>query len=147
MRQFFESTWSDGAEGETALEVLTYYLDHHTPFATKLFVELDLPAEIERQTITALEDWFTVEKAVTLRNITDMTWEGYRHFSGSLFCTRDADTGKYVPIKMPFGGKPIQAPRTWRLMDFEKQIFLDFGLQETDDGITACGARSFRSWS
>ena len=137
LRAFFESSWSDGPDGETALEVFTYYLDHHTPFATKVFVELGIPKEIEAQVIRALEEWFTVEKAVTLRNITGMTWEGYRHFSGSLFCNRDAVTGKYVPITMPFGGKPLQAPRTWRLMDFEKQIYLAFGLQETDDGITA----------
>ena len=38
---------------------------------------------------------------------------------------------------MPFGGSPVRLPRTWRLIQKEKEIFVEFGLSETDDGITS----------
>ena len=137
LRNWCITGWDGGCTGETALEVFTYFFDHHQAFATRLFIQLGLPQEIERQVVSAHESWFSAEKAVALRNQTGMTWDGYRHLAGTMFCDRDAVTGKYLPIAMPFGGSPVRLPRTWRLIQKEKEIFLEFGLSESDDGITA----------
>jgi hypothetical protein len=122
---------------ETSLDVLTFFFDHHLGLASRLFMKLGLPAEIERQVVKAHEDWFDASKACAIRNLTGMTWAGYRHLASSLFSIMNSITGKYEPIQMPFGTSPIRLPRTWKLIEFEKSLLDAFGLKQSDDGLTA----------
>jgi hypothetical protein len=71
-----DANWHNGSTREVTLEVLAYFLDHHLRLASRLFMSIFLPAEIERQVIQAHEDWFDSEKACAIRNQTGMTWAG-----------------------------------------------------------------------
>ena len=49
--------WPGGSTGETSLDVLTFFFDHHSGLASRLFMKLGLPTEIERQVVNkARED-------------------------------------------------------------------------------------------
>jgi hypothetical protein len=94
LKQFMDANRHNGSTGEFTLEVLAYFLDHHLGLASRLFMKLGLPAEIERQVVRAHEDWFDSEKACAIRNQTGMTWAGYRHIASTFFCSRNSEPGK-----------------------------------------------------
>ena len=107
LKDFMDRSWPDGFTYET-LDVLTFFFDHHhMGLASRLFMKLGLPAEIERQVVKAHEDWFDDSKACAIRNLTEMTWAGCCHLARSLFSVINSTTGKYEPIKMMFGTSPI----------------------------------------
>jgi hypothetical protein len=81
LKNFMDTNWYNGSTGEVTLEVLAYFLDHHLGLASRLFMKLGLPAEIERQVVNAHEDWLDSEKACAIRNFRGMTWAGYRHIA------------------------------------------------------------------
>ncbi len=58
LKDFMHRSWPGGYTGETSLDVLTCFFDHHLGLASRLFMKLGLPAEIERQVVKAHEDWF-----------------------------------------------------------------------------------------
>lgn len=137
LQAWLEDTFSDGTCGESALEVLTYFLDHHTSLARNLIVKLEIPQAIEAEVVRHLQANLTTEKAASMRSSTGMTWEGYRQYSSSLFTEWCPVRCKNIPIGMPYGGQPPQPVKTWKLIDHEKEIFKVFGLKQSQDGVTA----------
>ena len=110
-KEFMDINWHNGSREEVALEVLAYFLDHHLGLASRMFMKLGLPAEIERQVVKAHEAWFDSEKACAIRNQAGMTWAGYRHIASTFLCSMNSETGKYEPMSLPFGRAPIRLPR------------------------------------
>jgi hypothetical protein len=108
-----DRSWPCGSTGETSLDVLTFFFDHHLGLASRLFLILGLPAEIECKVVKAHEDWFDASKACAIRNPTGTAWAGYRHLASFLFSVMNRTTGTYESIQMPFVTSPIRLPRTW----------------------------------
>ena len=48
-----DNNWHNGYTREVALEVLAYLIDHHLGLASRLFIKLGSPTEIERQVVNA----------------------------------------------------------------------------------------------
>lgn len=137
LKAHFTDLYLDGPCGETVLETLTYFLDHNLKFAADLFLELELPQAIEQEVVTALQSWWTPEKAAALRHQTGMTWDGYRLLSSSYMKARDVETMKKVDIELPYGNSPPQMPKTWKVWKYESELVEAFGLTESEDGLAA----------
>ena len=79
--KWLDSQFFDGSSWESALAVLTYWLDHRLKFTRDLMINLELPAAIEAETVRHLQSAMSVENAAPMRNTTGMTWAGYRAYS------------------------------------------------------------------
>ena len=55
LKAYLETRFSDGALGETSLEVPTFFFDTHNAFAAQVFLELQLPQAIEAEVITGFQ--------------------------------------------------------------------------------------------
>lgn len=137
LEAWFVKTFSDGSTGESALEVLTFFLDLRSTLARDIMIKLEIPTAIEAEVVRSLQASLSVEKAAAIRSSTGMTWDGYRQFAKALFTEWDPVACTETPMDMPFGGKPPQAPRTHTLMKHENEIYKEFGLDQSLDGVVA----------
>ena len=142
LERYLSNTFSDGATGESSQEVLLYFLDHQQDFTRRIITGLEIPQAIEAEVVRHLQEHLCQRKAAAMKNATGMTWEGYRCFNNFLFRERHSTSGRWVPIRMPFGGKPPQAVPPHQVYKFERSVHDIFGLKESEDGITAwCDAK------
>ena len=137
LQGFFASQFRDGSEGEAALETLAYFLARRQDFSAKLVQELGIPFAIEAQVVQHLQRHWAPEDGAAMKHNSCMTWRGYKCWAGQTFRKWCPERNTWVMIPMPYGGQPPQPPRAYKVQQVHKDICMTYGLQQSDDGLTA----------
>lgn len=137
LQGFLSGLFADGCAGESAVKVISYFLQHNRELCVDLANELGIPSAVEAEVVEWLQKHWGPEDGAAMKHNTGMTWRGYKAYSMQTFRKWSPHQLKWVQIEMPYGGRPPQPPRAWRVQKLEKHMCAAYGLQQSADGLTA----------
>ena len=137
LQKFLAAVFADGPDGESALGVLSYSLALRPKFTAELVMDLGIPQAIEHEVCKHLQNELTPEKGAELRMQAGLTWRGYKAYSMRTFRRWDERLNTWTPIDMPYGNAPPQPARAYKVDKWERDIVAAYGLNQSEDGLTA----------
>ena len=142
LRDYFASMFSDGPEGESALEVLSSFLQHRINFTADLLLKLEVPQGIEAEICRFLQQQWSPDKCAALRMNAGLTRRGYKEYSRRTFGRWDERLRTWLPVTMPYGNPAPRPASSYKVEIVENKICDDYGLKQDGDGmISWCDTR------
>ena len=135
LREFMDSRFDGGHEGQVATDAVVAYL-RASPETTRVVVsELGLHKQIQQQFLDILREHYSVENCAALFMHGNLSHAGYQAISNILAGVYDNINEKFVRLMAPDGQTPI--PRLTSLhvlLEYFKQVAEEFGMESVHQG-------------